>query len=163
MTLRNDHNTTFVQVIYRNVRKVSPCDHKFFSVFFITAPFLRGLGSLQDLCCRTIQDMKNFQKIPKKMLHPLLLYSFLCRRDASPMIYKYFFCYHLVFSFQLYDEIEVVQLHDSNNIFQGPFFSLSKLIFMDLSGYIFFWHTWPAQAFDVGYSAGPIRQGNIQM
>ena len=44
MTLRNDHNTTFVQVIYRNVRKFSPCDHKVFSFFFITAPFLRGLG-----------------------------------------------------------------------------------------------------------------------
>ena len=43
MTLRNDHNTTFVQVIYRKVRKFSPCDHKVFS-FFITAPFLRGLG-----------------------------------------------------------------------------------------------------------------------
>ena len=66
-------------------------------------------------------------------------------------------------SIQLYDETEVVQLDDSNNIFQGPFFSLLRLIFMDLSGYIFFWHAWPAQVFDVGYSAGPIRQGNIQI
>ena len=60
-------------------------------VFFYHGTFFKGAGEFTRFMLPHDSGHEKFPEDSEKMLHPLLLYSFLCRRDASPMIYKYFF------------------------------------------------------------------------